>query len=204
MIVMVWHLIKESIIAASAVLIGWVSTIVYNIILFQTTGIQIFDPPWYEHPAVISALVTGIILFSIKYYERRSSKKDQTDEKHQTYSDKLAEITERGWQEYLKQLKELELQKDAFSQAEIMKLEVDSYRDRLIKHACFNEIQRLHGHIHDLDLIISKFDSNSVPEFVFKYQPDILEGIDDKVREYRQSLRNNLMVAKAANKEKEQ
>lgn len=197
---MLWNIIKETSIGSMAVLIGWLSTNVYTIAFFQASDV-IASPSWYEHPAFTSALITSIILFAIKYYDRREARQGKQGQKNQDYSDKLAEITERGWQEYLKQSKQLEAEKESFAQAEIMKLETDSYRDRLIKHACFNEIQRLQGHIRDQDVVIAKCDPKLVSEFMFKYQSDIVEGIDDQVKEYRQTLRKNLVTAIEANKE---
>lgn len=194
MIVML-HGLKELGIGAVAVVTGWVSTL-----LLQATTAAPAEPSWYEHPAVISAFITSVILFGIKYYERRTASEDEEEDRRQHLTDKMADLTQAGWQVYLQEVKELHKQQIEFLQSQLLIYEVEGYRDRQIKHVVFNELQRNHGRIRELEVTIAGCGGcgQGLTKFEFKYQEELIASVEEKVDEYRRNLRRNAQAVSGA------
>lgn len=198
MIVMFWHGAKEVAIGAVATVAGWVGTLLLQVA--TPTPVPV-EPAWYEHPAVISAAITTLALVGLKYYERRNAAEDEDEDRQQKYTDKMADLTQAGWQVYLQEVKELHRQQVEFLQSQLLIYEVEGYRDRQIKHVVFNELQRNHGRIRELEVTVAscgKECGKELTKFEFKYQEELVASVEEKVDEYRRNLRKNAQAVSGA------
>lgn len=198
----IWHAVKDVSLWIAASAIGWIGGTIYSIYA-ETQAPQ----GWFEHPAVVSAVVAGLFLLLSKGYDHlrdwRKEKGEEEDE-HLTNTERMQELTQQGWQAYLNEIKLLHQEQIKFFQSQLLNVEIDSYRDRQIKHKAFDEIQRLHGRIRILEVFIAKCDNKDeeLPPFEFKYQDQILAGVEDAVDDYKRSLRNNIRAVSGAPEEK--
>lgn len=200
---MLWHFARTFILWSAASLSGWSASKIFG--LYFQSG----EPHWYEHPAVVSAVVAGVFLLASKSYDHLRDwrkEKDEEEEEHLSNTERMQELTQKGWQTYLNEIKELHKNEIKFFQSQLMTVEIDIFRDRQIKHKAFGEIQRLHGRIRTLEVLLAGCDTlTEEPEpFEFKYQEQILEGVEDMVENFKRSLRNNIRAVSGAPDEDEE
>jgi protease II len=99
------HHIRDIAIFIIATVGGWL-----YVLYFQTT---------WTNPVIISAIVAGLFLLLSKAYDTWMVRRDKQREKHVTYSERVQELTQEGWQEYVKELKELHQREITFYQEQL-------------------------------------------------------------------------------------
>lgn len=207
MFLMVLHIVKDGIIWISATAGGYFCSVIYTLLFQPTVSTDALVQQamhWYDHPAVIAAIVAGLVTIIIKSWDhidkwwngRKEDKKErekEEDDRHKT----LDKLTQEGWQAYLSRNDAFHREQLAFKDSEILDLKISEYRARQATHAAFDEIQRLHGRIRIVEVLLAQCEEvkDSAPTFEFKFQDQILAGVEEKVDAYKQSLRNNIRAA---------
>jgi hypothetical protein len=161
---------------------------------------------------IATVLITKLAERYVQRKQLGDAEETRRDANRLSYDEKVADMAQTGWQTYLSELKtfhEKQLttvtanykQQIEFLQAQILTLEIDSYRDRLVKHNAFDEVQRLHARIKTIEVAYAKCTERltnlgdkgdeKLPDFQLKYQDDIVAGVDAAVDLYKRSLRKN-------------
>lgn len=148
-------------------IIGWIAgTFIGETVAMQ---IQPGGAAWWQHSAVISALVVAVFMLLGKLLDQHFKNKEK----------KIARAEELH-------KKEIE-----FWKTQLNMKQVSEFEARSRAHRFANETNRLSLHIFLLHSTMSKH-SLEIPEFVPKHYEDLMLGLDEEVAKYRLSLAERL------------
>jgi K+-sensing histidine kinase KdpD len=160
--------------------------------LFQVPNPTV--PNWYEQPVIIAAgasiatIIIGKILDRyMKRMEREDDREDENDARILALSEKKAELTQQEWVELLNRRDRLHEREITYLQNAHITIKIDLFRSRGEKHRALNEITRLHGYIREMEKAFIRI-GHETPHFNLKYYEEMMEGLDDLVVKYQESL----------------
>lgn len=155
------HLSPSNILAFFGWLAGWGA----GEVVAMQTPIAEAQFAWWQHSAVISALVVAcfMILGKLldKYFEGRE-KRITRDE--------------------AQRLREIQFWKDQLTLKHL-----SEYESRMRAHRFGNEVNRLHSHIYNCHRLMSG-GSIEIPEFKLKFYEELMDGLDQEVAKFKASL----------------
>jgi len=180
---------------------GWLSS---AIVLAAADPTPTAPPAnWYEHPAVLAAIFSGLFLLLSKKYETWKAEKkaaadsardaeDEEDERLLSITEKREELASKELASYLERRdkvhdRELNIEKNLNRE-----LQIQLHESRLIRHAVLNYVQSVHIHLGQLrEQVARECPEMQIPGWVFKTYDEMTEGVEDKVERYRAAVSIN-------------
>lgn len=173
-------------------IISWIAGSIAGLVMMFQDPVP--NSEWWQHPAVVAAVVTALFVFAQKLLDHfRESRKDQDerederDEKHQTYSEKLQELTQSERAQLLGGLKDLHQKEIEFFKSQVFFKEVENFEARMRAHRYGNEVTRIHSHVYVCHSLMSQ-KGLEIPEFVLKSGEELMLGLEAEVLAFRQKL----------------
>jgi hypothetical protein len=170
--------------------------------MFQVAPEQL---EWWQNPVVISAAVTAIFLSVNKlidvfneYRKQKFQAQEDDDKERASFSDKLAELTNKEREQLLGGLKELH-EREILSLKEQFGREVhfikgqrnlkdlEAFEARARAHWYGNELTRTYGHIMQLQRLCNEA-GVTFPQFDQKGELDFLSSVKHEIDAYRKRL----------------
>jgi hypothetical protein len=170
--------------------IGWAAAFVVGVVL------QAQDNSWLQVviPAIVSAVVPSTILLISKILElrreqqkSRDDREERGDDKHLSYSEKIAELTAAERAKLLEEKERNYQQKSDFLNYQLEIRVLQTFEARMRAHQWINEVTRCQGYIFQLHALMSQAGLN-IPEFKIKTDEEIQLDIAEKVAAYKLKL----------------
>lgn len=175
------------------------TTFAEGIMVFFFQGAEsagFFDSGWF--PAFlggVGGLLVVIIgqisshILSLRAEKAKDQRRiqEQNNLQHVTFTDKIAELQQERDEKFLEELKNFHDDKVEFKNAIIKDLKVSDYAARQREHLALNEVHRLWSHIN-LCHAKMKIANIEYPELAYKSQEDIMDGLEERIVKYAQSL----------------
>jgi len=187
--------LHDFVLAVASTVSGWFASILLLAAVDPTPA----APPaaWYEHPAVLAAIFSGIFLMASKKYEtwkaeRRAEAEaeDEEDGRHLSLTEKREELASSELRDYLAARDRVHDRELAIEKNLNREQMVQLHESRLIRHALGNYVQSCHIYIARVREAIATCDVQ-IPDWDFKPYDDIIAGVDEKVERYRDALKTD-------------
>lgn len=124
---------------------------------------------WWQHSAVISALVVAVFMLFGKLLDNyKDGKKEKVKR-----DDELCR-------------REIQFWKDQHTLKHISEFEA-----RQRTHRAFNELNRIHSHVYECHRLMSA-GGIGIPEFKLKFYEELMQGLDEEVAKFKASLAERL------------
>ena len=195
---------KPMVIGAVSWLAGWMASVTVK--AFQVSPMnQPVQTPWYENPAVVAGVVTGIFLIGGKILdnwwkkrEAENAREDEEDSRHITFSQRIQELTLDERKNLLGELVKLhdrdvanlkeQAERDVrFWQREFGTKSKGEYEARLRAHAFANEVNRVHGYIHICHIEMAKA-KVTIPDFKLTSYEEMMSGVEAQMLNFKDTL----------------
>lgn len=154
--------------------------------------------PFWETPTGAAALVSGLVLLTIKgaefWWNNRQKTKDGMKDTlgvhittQQAERQQLLDGMRQLHEEEMQFAEEKIAEAQRIARSKIIQAKLFEFEGRERAHAYGNECNRLQSHIYRQNILFAQHEIEA-PAFEFKSYPDIMAGLEDKVLEYRKKL----------------
>lgn len=153
------------------------------------------QPPlaWYEQPAVVAAIATGIFFFGAKLFERYWGVKDNKDTRLHGFSERMEELTAQQWMEVIKKRDELHQQQVEFLRGQNRFLEIAKCEYREKHLAAMSEVTRLQAFLANFHRLMALRQIEFEPAPIRSYDEIlVMADVDGKVARCVENLKQSL------------